>query len=224
MPGSNYLNSRCAVSTFKINARQLLEVLEEDSKNILREVGVLPIFEMPSLPQNIPLLYVLVRAFNRDKQSFTVGNYSLKLTVNEVALILGLPNRGLDITFYRLPCTDLTHKDLIEEMNNLAIDDWSPTLESRRVDALIRYLVNVFFFPLKGMKIPASLYKIHGLSDFLKYNWPKAIHSFLLSQVDSLNQASVVKKVGVNLGYLEGCATVLLVRRIKCTMHLSLYL
>ncbi|KAK8930731.1 hypothetical protein KSP39_PZI016528 [Platanthera zijinensis] len=133
---------------------------------------------MPSLPQNIPLLYVIVRAFNRDKQAFLIENNYLKLTVNEVALILGLPNHGIDFKFVRLPCIDLTHKDLIEEINHLSVEDWSPTLESRRLDNLIRYLVNVFFFPLKGMKIPASLHKINGLSTFVKYNWPKSIHRF----------------------------------------------
>ncbi|KAK8955767.1 hypothetical protein KSP40_PGU021943 [Platanthera guangdongensis] len=205
-----------------MNAHHLLDVLEEESKKILREVGVLPLFEMPSLPQNISLLYVIVRAFNRDKQVFLIGNNYLKLTVNEVALILGLPNRGIDFTFVRLPCIDLTHKDLIEQINHLSVEDWSPTLESRRMDSLIRYLVNVFFFPLKRMKIPASLHKKNGLSTFVKYNWPKAIHHFLLSQVDALSQASVVKKIGVNLGYLEGCATILLVRNVNCNAY-SLY-
>ncbi|KAK8916548.1 hypothetical protein KSP39_PZI022235 [Platanthera zijinensis] len=205
-----------------MNARPLLDVLEEDSKRILREVGVLQLFEMPSLPQNISLLYVLVRAFSRNKQAFLIGNNYMKFTVNEVALILGLPNRGKDFTFIRLPCIDLTHKDLIDEIHDLADQDWSLMLESRRVDILVRYLVNVFFFTLKGMKIPASLNKITCLSTFVEYNWPKAIHRFLLSQVDALSQASVVKKVGVNLGYLEGCTTILLVRSVNCNVC-SLY-
>ncbi|KAK8944998.1 hypothetical protein KSP39_PZI008516 [Platanthera zijinensis] len=177
---------------------------------------------MPSLPQNIPLLYVIVRAFNRDKQAFLIGNNYLKLTVNEMALILGLPNRGIYFTFVRLPCIDLTHKDLIEEINHLSVEEWSPTLESRRLDSLIRYLVNVFFFPLKGMKIPASLNKINGLSTFVKYNWPKTIHHFLISQVNALSQASIIKKIGVNLGYLEGCATILLIRSVNYNEY-SLY-
>ncbi|KAK8962767.1 hypothetical protein KSP40_PGU012967 [Platanthera guangdongensis] len=205
-----------------MNACPLLDVLEEESKQILREVGVLPLFQIPSLPQNTPLLYVIVRAFNRDKQAFLIGNNYLKLTVNDVALILGLPNRGIDFIFVRLPCIDLTHKDLIEQINHLSVEDWSPTLESRRLDRFIRYLVNVFFFPLKGMKIPTSLHKINGLLTFIKYNWPKAIHRFLLSQIDALSQASVVKKIGVNLGYLEGCATILLVRNVNCNAY-SLY-
>ncbi|KAK8949024.1 hypothetical protein KSP39_PZI005090 [Platanthera zijinensis] len=126
-------------------------------------------------------------------------------------MILGLPNRGQNFTFVRLPCIDISYKDLTKDLNALAWEDWSPTLESRRLDSLILYLVNVFFFPLKGMKVPASLYKIRGFSNFQKYNWPKAIHEFLLSQIDTLSQSSVIKKVGVNLGYFEGCAIILLV-------------
>ncbi|KAK8951473.1 hypothetical protein KSP39_PZI003984 [Platanthera zijinensis] len=150
---------------------------------------------MPSLPQNIPLLYVLVRAYNRHKQAFLLGKKYCKFTVNEVAMILGLPNHGQNFTFVRLPCIDISYKDLTEDLNALAWEDWSPTLESRRLDSLILYLVNVFFFPLKGMKVPASLYKIRGFSNFQKYNWPKAIHEFLLSQIDTLSQSSVIKKV-----------------------------
>lgn len=224
VPGSNYLNCRCAVSTFKQNAQPLLEVLEDESKFILRENEILQLYEMPSLPQNIPLLYILVRAFSREKQAFFLGNTYLYFTVNEVAMVLGLPNRGLDFPFFRLPCTDITIKDIIEEMNCLALHDWSPTLESRRVDLLVRYLVAVFFFPLKGMKVPSSLFRIDGLASFLKYNWPKAIHRFLLSQVDTLSQAAVVKKSGVNLGYIEGCATVLLVRKINCKSYFFIFI
>ncbi|KAK8938208.1 hypothetical protein KSP40_PGU007876 [Platanthera guangdongensis] len=57
---------------------------------------------MPDLPQNIPLLHLLIRCYDRDKQAFLLDNFYLRLTVNEVAMILGLPNRGRVLKFARV--------------------------------------------------------------------------------------------------------------------------
>ncbi|KAK8933916.1 hypothetical protein KSP39_PZI015727 [Platanthera zijinensis] len=213
MPGSKYLSCRCAVSTFVANARPLLEVISEESKVVLRETNVLPLFFIPALPQNIPLLFVLVKLYRRDKGCFLLGNHYLKLTVNEVAMILGLPNRGRDFPFSRLPCSELSHKDLINEMRHLVNEEWSIELEQRRVNTLIRYLLIVFFFPMKTLKIPTCLGLLEdGIVALREYNWPKAIHAFLHSQLDCLSRANAVRDADTCLGYFEGCSIVALVR------------
>ncbi|KAK8936990.1 hypothetical protein KSP39_PZI012508 [Platanthera zijinensis] len=133
MPGNKYLSCRCAVSTFMVNARPLLEIISEESKVILREANVLSLFSIPVLSQNIPLLYFLMKLYKRDKRCFLLGNHYLKLTVNEVAMILGLPNCGRDFPFSRLPCLELSHKDLINEMRLLVNEEWFVEHEHRRV-------------------------------------------------------------------------------------------
>ncbi|KAK8964610.1 hypothetical protein KSP40_PGU015596 [Platanthera guangdongensis] len=210
MPGSSYLYSRCAIKTFKENAKSLLDVLSEDSKETLREIGILQLFNMPTIQQNIPLLYYIIRSYSARKNAFLLGKFYVKFTVNHVALILGLPNRGKEFQFDRIPLSNLKHKELVQELADLTVEDSSPTLESRRINALIRYVLAAFFFPLKGLKVPTCLLEFKGLEDFAAVNWPKAIHTFLYSHFAYMKEIAIGEEMK-NLGYLEGCSVILVV-------------
>ncbi|KAK8942289.1 putative ubiquitin-like-specific protease 1B [Platanthera guangdongensis] len=135
----------------------------------------------------------------------------MKLTVNEVALVLRLPNSGVPFKFTRSPLLDLTHKWLNEKLSEVTEEEWSPALEERRISLIVKYLLCMFFFPLKNLKVPACLDGIKDIQDFVKYNWPQAIHGFMHSQFDGLSKICEVRWAGENIEYLEGCATVLLV-------------
>ncbi|KAK8923990.1 Ubiquitin-like-specific protease 1A [Platanthera zijinensis] len=211
MPGSKYLSCRCAPNTFTANVRPLLNRLSEESIEALRDARLLPLFRMPPIPQNIPMLYVLLRLYNKDKQAFQLGKYLVKMTVNEVALILGLPNAGLHFKFSRSPVLDKTHKKLTEEIHRAADEEGSHHDEGIILSMLVNYLIAMFFFPLKSLKVPSCITEITCLPEFLKYNWPLAIHEFLHLQFDHLSRVSAVRNAGSNIGSLEGCATVLLV-------------
>lgn len=221
MPGSSYLYSRCALKSFKENAKPLLDVLTDDSKETLREIQILNLFTMPTIQQNIPLLYYILRSYSPKRNGFLLGNFYVKLTVNQVACILGLPNRGREFHFERTPLSNFKHKDLVQELADLTVEESSPTLELRRINSLIKYVLAVLFFPLKGLKVPTCLVDFQGLEEFGDVNWPKAIHNFLHSHFAPMSQA----EEGTNLGYLEGCSIVLVVR--KSTFYssntLSLY-
>ncbi|KAK8948024.1 hypothetical protein KSP40_PGU007123 [Platanthera guangdongensis] len=211
MPGSKYLSSRCSSKSFTAHVTHLVNMLSEDSKEALRLACIFPLLMMFGIPQNIPLLYVLLRLYNRDKQAFLIGNYYMKLTVNEVALVLGLPNSRIPFKFTRSPLLDLTHKCLNEKLSEVIEEERSPALEERRISLIVKYLLCMFFFPLKNLKVPACLDGIKDIQDFVKYNWPQTIHGFLHSQFDGLSKICEVRGAGENIGYLEGCSTVLLV-------------
>ncbi|KAK8960632.1 putative ubiquitin-like-specific protease 1B [Platanthera guangdongensis] len=198
MPGSKYLSSRCSSKSFTAHVTPLVNMLSEDSKEALHMACIFPLLMMPGIPQNIPLLYVLLRLYNRDKQAFLISNYYMKLTVNEVTLVLGLPNSGVPFKFTRSPLLDLTHKCLNKKLSEVTEEEWSPALEERRIS-----LIN--------LKVPACLDDIKDIQDFVKYNWPQAIHGFLHSQFDGLSKICEVRGAGENIRYLEGCSTVLLV-------------
>ncbi|KAK8958271.1 hypothetical protein KSP40_PGU017377 [Platanthera guangdongensis] len=104
---------------------------------------------MPTIQQNIPLLYYIIRSYSARRNAFLLGKFYVKFTVNHVALILGLPNRGKEFQFDKIPFPNLKHKELVQELADLTVEDSSPTLESRRINALIRYVLAAFFFPLK---------------------------------------------------------------------------
>lgn len=207
-----FLNTRCAISTFKKHAEPLLYALSEESTDLLINASVMHFFTLPDLPQNIPLLYRLIRLYRPEKSAFLLGQYYIKMTVNEVALILGLPNRGRDYNFKRLPLSNVTQSDLVNRINELAnLEDESNEVEMQRVDALVKFVLCRFLFPLKSLRIPTCLEKFGGLHDFTRYNWPKAIHSFLHKQFEDLYTLSCTRKEPASLGYLEGCSIILVV-------------
>ncbi|KAK8938301.1 hypothetical protein KSP40_PGU006560 [Platanthera guangdongensis] len=220
MTGSSYLYSRCAIKTFKENAKSLLDVLSEDSKETLREIGILQLFSMPTIQQNIPLLYYIIRSYSARRNAFLLGKFYVKFTVNHVSLILGLPNRGKEFQFDRFPLSNLKHKELVQELADLTIEDSSPTLESRRINALIRYILAAFFFPLKGLKVPTCLLDFKGLEDFAAVNWSKAIHTFLHSHFAYMKAIAIGEEMK-NLGYVEGCSVILVVSKSTYNLYLS---
>ncbi|KAK8937866.1 Calcium-transporting ATPase 9, plasma membrane-type [Platanthera guangdongensis] len=134
----------------------------------------------------------------------------LLLQVNHVALILGLPNQGKEFQFNRIYLSNLKHKELVQELADLTVEDSSSTLQSRRINALIRYVLAAFFYPLKGLKVPTCLLDFKGLEDFAAVNWPKAIHTFLHSHFDYMKEIAIGEEMK-NLGYLEGCSVILMV-------------
>ncbi|KAK8947644.1 hypothetical protein KSP40_PGU020627 [Platanthera guangdongensis] len=211
MSGSKYLSCRCAPNTFTANVTPLLNRLSEESIEALRDARLLPLFRMPTIPQNISMLYVLLRLYNKDKQAFQLGKYLVKMTVNEMALILGLPNAGLRFKFSKSPVVDMTHMRLTEEIHKAVDEEGSHHDEGIRLIMLINYLLAMFFFSLKSLKVPSCVTKITCLPEFLKYNWPLVIHEFLHLQFDHLSRVSAIQNAGGNIGSLEGCATVLLV-------------
>lgn len=202
--------SRCAISSFTKNAHCLLDVLSSESRKELKEAGLLSLFHSHSIPQNIPLLHFLLLSYSTQKKAFLLGKYYVKFTINHVALILGLHNKGVDFHFKRLPLANILIKDLVKEIEELATEEWSANLDSRRMDALVKYVLAVLFFPLKGLKISESVNSVQGLKEFKKYNWPKAIHSFLHSQFDKFSKVAATKDDS-HLGYIEGCSVLLAV-------------
>ncbi|KAK8933382.1 putative ubiquitin-like-specific protease 1B [Platanthera zijinensis] len=165
---------------------------------------------MPVIQQNIPLLYYLMKSYSVRRNAFLLGKCYVKFSVNEVACILGLPNRGREFHFQRSPLSKYKHNDLVQEIDSLTIEEASPTLELRRVNALVRYVLAVLLFPLKGLKVPTCILEIQGLDDFGAVNWPMAIHSFLHSHFARMSDVAAREEM-TNLGYLEGCSVILVV-------------
>jgi len=188
-----------------------MDVLSAESERLLEDAQVLELFNIPKLQQNIPLIYVLLRCYCREKKSFHIGTKFLKVKVNEIAMILGLPNRGLEFKFSRVPLGHRTHKDLVEEIRTLAAQDSSPAKDIQSATLLVKYLLCVFLFPLKGLKIPCCLEEVKSLDDFKLYNWPLAIYKFFHAQFDHFSRVSAFRDSGTNLGYFEGCSIIMLV-------------
>ncbi|KAK8943659.1 hypothetical protein KSP40_PGU022293 [Platanthera guangdongensis] len=181
MSPSQTLNCRCGISSFKEHAKPILDVTNERSKNCLRESGILQFFEIPDLKQNISLLTILVKAYSRKHKDFLIGNVYVKFTANQIALMLGLPNRGVEFKFERRPFAAYEQKDLLLDMERLSKADWSEDIEKSRVDILVKYLLSKLLFPLQVLKIPQCIHIFCGVEEFQRYNWPSTVHKFMHS-------------------------------------------
>ncbi|KAK8960065.1 Pentatricopeptide repeat-containing protein [Platanthera guangdongensis] len=181
-------------------------------KSVFRSNG----FSVPSRAEHVRYR----RSYSVRRNVFLLGKFYVKFTVNHVALILGLPNRGKEFQFDRIPMSNLKHKELVQELADLIVEDSSPTLELRRINALIRYVLEAFFFPLKGLKVSTCLLEFKWLEDFAAVNWPKAIHTFFYSHFAYMKEIAIGEEMK-NLGYLEGCSVIIVVSKSTYNLYLS---
>lgn len=205
------LHCRCGVASFKERAKPLLDVISETSTNDLRNAGILQLFYIPDIKQNIPLLSTLLKSYSAKHNAFLLGNVYVKFTANQIAMILGLPNQGVEFSFERSPFSSLQQKDVIDDIDRLAAAEWSENTEKMRVDTLVKYVLAKFLFPLQILKIPACLENFGGLQEFKRFNWPKTVHTFMHSQFRRLSRKARTKTEEESIGYLEGCSILLVV-------------
>ncbi|KAK8945284.1 hypothetical protein KSP40_PGU003453 [Platanthera guangdongensis] len=116
-------------------------MLSDQSNILLSDADLLQFFSLPDLPTNIPLLHRLIRLYEPNKEAFLLKKYYVKLTVNEIAVILGLPNRGEEFSFKRAPYFAENQKHLLSEKNQLALEEPTP---------------EVWFFEHSSMQVPVN--------------------------------------------------------------------
>lgn len=59
----------------------------------LRRLLIFLFFKLPAFQQNVPLIYHLLTSWNIENQAFIVNGTTIKFTINEVTLIIGMSNR-----------------------------------------------------------------------------------------------------------------------------------
>ncbi|KAK8959067.1 hypothetical protein KSP40_PGU022362 [Platanthera guangdongensis] len=210
------LCTRCVVSTFCSMVQPIVDKLDEKCTSILQHTGILHLFNIPRLPQNIPLLYTLMLLYNGDRNSFKVGSREIKFTVNHVAMILGLPNRGEEVKYSSKPYSDLTKIVLKDKLTEMSKEDYK--VEPSNLKNLVLHLLCNFFFPYSGNKISEELLNFADPAEFPKYNWPKAIHGFLKKEFRILSEKANKRpkeELGIRptetIGYIDGCSHVVLI-------------
>ncbi|KAK8946778.1 hypothetical protein KSP39_PZI006805 [Platanthera zijinensis] len=180
-------------------------------------MGVFHLFTLPYIRQNIPLLHALLSLFNATKMCFVIGGEDLYFIANDVALILGLPNKGEVFDFQVLPHGSMKKHMLRDHLNNLAMDASHPM--NLRLDFLIRYILCCFFFPLKTYDLPKCLLEFSRYEDFSKYNWPQAIHRYLHGQLPKLSKKVKCNNHDIGAGYIAGCSIVLVIWILEHTKY-----
>lgn len=205
------LSSRCYFSNVHSLAHNVVSILDEEQKKVLEDVRVLQIFEAPPVTQNIPLLYMLMSCYDVNRNIFSLGCKDISFSINDVAMILGLPNHGDEVMYAVKPYSKITKNELKQQLINM-----SRKVDDVQVKDLILHLLCNFFFPSSAERIPEILLRLCEPKEFLKHNWPKAVHMYLLNnmkiiaeKISPLDPAQV--RTQDSIGYMHGCTHLLVV-------------
>ncbi|PKU66736.1 hypothetical protein MA16_Dca014155 [Dendrobium catenatum] len=138
---------RCRTSTFREVCNVLVRKFGEPFVEKLRLLQISQFLRVPQMHQNVPLIYMLLSKWDMKTKSFIIKGQSLQFISDEVALLIGMPNRGITFDIGTARSTGKTSNDIrhdIERMDNTTpIDDIN-----RRV---IRN-VNLIFVPIINSK------------------------------------------------------------------------
>ncbi|KAI0498400.1 hypothetical protein KFK09_021641 [Dendrobium nobile] len=154
---------------------------------------------------NVPLVYKLLSCWDSKKQCFLIKDQKLLFTVDEVAMILGLPNRGNNFEIGSARITGKSANDIKKEVISLDESTAMPDVLKK----FIIFLLSNLFFPLHNYRTPASIISVaRNVEKFLSYNWPDSIREFL---VTDFNAIAKKMKRGQPLGYLNGFVHIIII-------------
>ncbi|KAK8948379.1 hypothetical protein KSP39_PZI005533 [Platanthera zijinensis] len=99
-------------------------------------------------------------------------------------MIIGMPNLGLEVEVDLKPFSGLIKKEL---KNNIAtISEVDYHLEEKDLKYVILYLICHYLFSCSCNKIPELYISLSDPTEFVKYNWQKTIHFYLMASVCGL--------------------------------------
>ncbi|KAI0494349.1 hypothetical protein KFK09_024483 [Dendrobium nobile] len=87
------IHFRCRTSGFREVCDELVEKFGDQFVSSLSELQINQFLLLPRFPQNVPMVYMLLSTWDNESESFVINSRSLTFTSEEIALIIGLPNR-----------------------------------------------------------------------------------------------------------------------------------
>ncbi|KAH0449779.1 hypothetical protein IEQ34_020471 [Dendrobium chrysotoxum] len=196
---------RCRPSTFRAICDSLVGVFDKEVENVLKKLHILQFMEFPAFRQNLPLIYMLLSLWDVSRQAFIIKGHELQFTADEVALLIGLPNRGEDICWEWKPLTTYSAIDIKNEIKKINKSSHPALI----VNKYIKFLLSNLFFPFNNYRTPKKLISVaHNINEFSRYNWAGAIRNFLVSQFDGIANKFVAESP---LGYINGFVPLLMV-------------
>ncbi|KAL0920681.1 hypothetical protein M5K25_009840 [Dendrobium thyrsiflorum] len=103
----------------------------------------------------------------------------IKFTSEEVALLLGLPNRGLKFEIGSGRLSGVTTNDIRHNIEEMDVSTRTEDL----VKEFIVYLLANIFFPMGNFCVPTGIEEVaNNVDTFVTYNWPESIRDFLVKE------------------------------------------
>ncbi|KAL0926473.1 hypothetical protein M5K25_002707 [Dendrobium thyrsiflorum] len=199
------VTSRCYVSTFRAICDSFREVLSAEVENTLRTVHIHQFLFFPAFQQNIPLMYELLKCWDSTEEGFKIKDQLLKFSTDEVAILTGLPNTGVEIIWHNEPLGGILSIELKSEMTQLS----RSTDDATVLKTFISFVVSNLFFPLNSLKTPRRLVSIaNSLEEFSSINWAWTLREFMVNEFNRMATKLATEKP---LDYINGFIPLLLV-------------
>ncbi|KAL0918469.1 hypothetical protein M5K25_010478 [Dendrobium thyrsiflorum] len=199
------VTSRCYVSTFRAICDSFREVLSPEVENSLRTVHIHQFLFFPAFQQNIPLMYELLKCWDSTEEGFKIKDQLLKFSTDEVAILTGLPNTGVEIIWHNEPLGGVLSTELKSEMTQLS----RSTDDATVLKTFISFVVSNLFFPLNSLKTSRRLVSIaSSLEEFSSINWAWTLREFMVNEFNRMATKLATEKP---LGYINGFIPLLLV-------------
>ncbi|KAH0461666.1 hypothetical protein IEQ34_009241 [Dendrobium chrysotoxum] len=87
------ISYRCYVSTFRTICDKFAEIIPLEIEDKLKRLNIYQYLQFPAFEQNAPLIYQLMTMWDISKECFMIKGQVIPFSVDEVALLTGLPNR-----------------------------------------------------------------------------------------------------------------------------------
>ncbi|KAI0530934.1 hypothetical protein KFK09_000482 [Dendrobium nobile] len=199
------IHFKCRTSTFREICNLLVRRFGDPFVERLRLLQISQFLRLPLMPQNVPLIYMLLSKRDMKTKSFIIKGQSLEFTSDEVALLIGMPNRGIIFDVGSARSNGKTSNDIrhdIERMDNT-------TRMEDLVKGFVLYLLSNIFYPMMNFRISSSILEvIKNVDSFNKYNWPESIRGFL---VQEFNIVATKQAKGSALSYVNGFVIIIIV-------------
>ncbi|KAL0922860.1 hypothetical protein M5K25_006890 [Dendrobium thyrsiflorum] len=198
------IHFRCITSTFRKVCDELVSKFGEQFVERLREININQFLLLPSIPQNVPLVHMLLMQWDMSKECFVINGELIKFTSKEVALLVGLPNRGLKFEIGSGRISGVTANDIRHNIEEMDVATQTEDL----VKEFIVYLLSNIFFPMGNFRVPTGIEEVAtNVDTFGTYNWLESTRDFLVKEFNSIADKH---SKGFSLGYVNGFVHILI--------------
>ncbi|XP_020688197.2 uncharacterized protein LOC110103724 isoform X3 [Dendrobium catenatum] len=217
------LESRCFLASFAKRLRNWQ--IGDREWALLRRTGA-PfgslIKDIIELDMNMEIVDALLGFWDEEHCGFFIGGVIIPFTVDDIALITGLPNRGQKVVRQTLAsncCSEfrriyLTIRNIERSLDNILRNrnDPNPETDKQFVQQMILYLWGSVLFPSSCRIVPRYMaYYVKNLDYIGSFNWAEALHSFLVKEINAKSKSVKERNEGKDVvaGYMNGLCFVI---------------
>ncbi|PKA60588.1 hypothetical protein AXF42_Ash019481 [Apostasia shenzhenica] len=213
------VTSKCFPRTVRETLDEISHSIPEETKQILKEIGVSQFLLMPPFKVNMPIISSLIYRWDDEAGGFRLGKYFIPFNADVVRTITGLRNKGIAAHITMKTEVSSSCTQVRDELITYSHFD-NPNPKTFAIHLLKFLLTNLFFKKGNYSVLSSLLIYAEDVSNFSKYNWCDAIYQFLRKQLVplSMNMHNQDKKLkGMKAGYIDGFAQLIMIAFLEST-------